>query len=439
MKPPPSTSNAMLRRPLRVLLSAYACEPHKGSEPGVGWHWAQALVAAGHDVCVITRANNRPAIERALAGNPVGSLRFAYYDLPGWAAWWKRGGRCVHLYYVLWQWGAFCLARALSRETRFDVAHHITFGVFRHPSFMALLDVPFVFGPVGGGERAPRRLRASFPVTGYLTDLARDAANAVVRFDPLMTLVFRRSAAVLCKTHETLTRIPRRHRGKCRIQLEIGTDGTAPLPAPRVRDAAGLRVLYVGRLLYWKGLHLGLHAFAQLLAFDPDARLTVIGSGPNERWLRGISHDAGIDAAVTWVPWLERADVLRAYSRHDVLLFPSLHDSSGNAVLEALSCGLPVVCLDAGGPGVLVDPSCGFKVNPTSVEQVVSDLSRALTALARDPALAEAMGRAAACRAREEFSWARQAERMGRLYGALCTAADRHDGATALAMSGEQH
>ena len=48
---------------MKILLSAYACEPNKGSEPGVGWHWALELGYLGHDVWVLTRANNRPAIE----------------------------------------------------------------------------------------------------------------------------------------------------------------------------------------------------------------------------------------------------------------------------------------------------------------------------------------------------------------------------------------
>ncbi|HZF26454.1 MAG TPA: hypothetical protein VEZ88_09350, partial [Steroidobacteraceae bacterium] len=113
-------------QPLRVLLSAYACEPARGSEPGIGWNWARHLAEAGNEVCVLTRANNRMAIESSLRNDPVRRLRFAYYDLPGWARWWKRGGRGVHLYYLLWQWGAFRFARRLHRARAFDVVHHIT-------------------------------------------------------------------------------------------------------------------------------------------------------------------------------------------------------------------------------------------------------------------------------------------------------------------------
>lgn len=414
---------------LQVLLSAYACEPHQGSEPGVGWHWATGLARAGHRVCVVTRANNRGAIEKALGETALPGLRFVYYDLPRWARWWKRGGRGVRLYYLLWQWGAYRLARRLCRGTRFDVVHHITFGVFRHPSFMAFLGVPFVFGPVGGGEAAPFALRRSYPLRGWIADLLRDAANRCARIDPLMNAVFRRSAAVLCKTSETLRCVPRRFRDRCVVGVELGTEEAHAPPPCGARDPRSFRVLYVGRLLHWKGLHLGLAAFARLRAAHPAAQLTVIGSGPAERRLRDLAGRFGIDASVTWVPWVERAAVMRAYLEHDAFLFPSLHDSSGNVVLEALSCGLPVVCLDLGGPAVLVDASCGFRVPAAGPDQTVAGLAQALVALASDTELAQRMADGATRRAHHHFSWDRQVARMERLYRAVIAASGGPAGA----------
>ena len=409
-----------VERRLRILLSAYACEPDVGSEPGVGWRWATGLARAGHDVWVITRANNRAAIEAALAGGMPANLHFAYYDLPAWARAWKRGGRGVRLYYALWQWGAYRVAKELCRELRFDVVHHLTFGVFRHPSFMGRLGLPFVFGPVGGGESAPRELRGTYPLRGRVVDLLRDAANWFVRFDPLMAGVFERAAIMLCKTRETLARIPARYRDKCLVQVEIGAEEDLPvLPLPARRVHRRFKVLYVGRLVYWKGVHLGLMAFAGLRQRHPDARMTIVGRGPDEQWLRRLAERLGIADAVTWVPWLERSAVMRVYPRFDAFLFPSLHESSGNAVLEALSSGLPAVCLDLGGPGVLVDSSCGWRVAAGGREQGGKGLADALATLAEDRPLAREMSVAAVRRARTQFSWPRQVARMERIYSEI--------------------
>jgi hypothetical protein len=144
---------------LKILLSAYACEPGKGSEPGIGWHWALEIARLGHEVHILTRSNNVQAIQRGLAELDGLRLTVHGYDLPTWARWWKKGMRGVRLYYVLWQWGAYRHARRLHSTLRFDLVHHITFGVFRHPSFMGRLGIPFVFGPIGGGESTPPGLR----------------------------------------------------------------------------------------------------------------------------------------------------------------------------------------------------------------------------------------------------------------------------------------
>ncbi len=412
-------NDGLQTRTLSILLSAYACEPGKGSEPGIGWQWAMNLAALGHRIWIITRANNREAIESAMAVSGLRNVTFLYYDLPAWMRKWKKGGRGVHLYYLLWQWGAYRVARRLLTRVPIDVVHHITFGVYRHPSFMAFLGVPFVFGPVGGGERAPWALRKGFPLRGHVVDALRDGANMVVHVDPLMRAMFRRTALTLCKTRETLERVPMQYRSNCRVQLELGmdADGGADDREFGKRDAAaGFHVLFVGRLLYLKGLHLALQAFARSFRGDLTARFTIIGSGRDEPWIRDLAHRLGLEPQIDWIPWMAQEDLMLEYREHDVLLFPSLHDSSGNVILEAMSHGLPVICVNLGGPGEMVHSDFGISVPAGSKQQVIVGLSEALTGLVRDPDRLAEMARQARLHARKTFSWRSQARRMTGFY-----------------------
>ena len=336
---------------MKILLSAYACEPNKGSEPGVGWHWALEIVRLGHEVWVLTRANNRLGIEAEMEKlSQVRNLRFLYYDLPGWARWWKKGNRGIHLYYLLWQWGAYRLARRFHEVERFDLVHHITFGSVRQLSLMGNLGIPFIFGPVGGGERAPWRLRRGYGWRGWILDALRDMHNFLIRADPLMRRTFWQAEVIYAKTIQSRLVIPRKYWPKVRCQIEIGlglppTLAATPSAAPNKSE---FRVLYVGRFLYWKGMHLGLAAFARMRAQYPDARLTIIGQGPEEKRWRWLVEQLEISAQLDWVRWLQQSELCELYSRQHALLFPSLHDSSGNVVLEAMDRGLPVVCLDLG-------------------------------------------------------------------------------------------
>jgi len=395
---------------VKILLSAYACEPDKGSEASVGWHWAVELARMGHEVWVITRSNNRAAIDKALQTDSSENLHFRYYDLPVWAKWWKKGNRGVHLYYIIWQWGAYRLALSLAKNTEFDVVHHVTFVSARQPSFMGLLPIPFIFGPVAGGESAPWWLRKSYPLKGWLRDLWRDVANIGVRFDPLMHLTFAKASKIYVTSEQTLRLIPKRYRSKAAVKLAIGVESIQGYQPARLKAAAedSFRVIFVGRLLYWKGLHLGLRAFAELKKHVPAARLTVIGSGPDEKWLRSLVARLQMNDAIEWVPWLSRVDVLLEYQQQDILLFPSLHDSGGMVVLEALASGLPVVTLDIGGPGLIVDVHCGVIVKTTGKREqdVVLALAAAMRRLCENQDLRVSLADGARACA-EEHLWVR--------------------------------
>ncbi len=393
---------------MKILLSAYACKPETGSEPGVGWHWGLELAGLGHDVWVLTRAHNRALIEGALARRPPRSNpRFLFYDLPGAARWWKKGLR--RLYYFLWQWGAYRLARKAHARVGFDIVHHVTFVSVRQPSFMGNLGIPFIFGPVAGGEATPWRLRLGYGWRGWVVDGLRDLSNLLVRIDPFMRRTFRQARLIFATSEQTRALLPKRHRAKTRVQLAIGSAGAAPhtpANAGRAEVGSGFRLLYVGRFLYWKGVHLGFPAFAGLLESRPDARLTLVGNGPDERRWRKLAAALGVERNIDWLPWVPHGDMPKIYASHDVLLFPSLHDSGGTAVLEALSHGLPVVCVDLGGPGVLVDETCGRVVGTRGRDRdaVVTGLARALTELAEDPAARTRLARGALKRVRQ-FDW----------------------------------
>jgi glycosyltransferase involved in cell wall biosynthesis len=403
---------------MKVLLSAFACEPHVGSEHAVGWNWAVSLQRAGHDVVVITRSQSRAAIERALAGVKE-APRFAYFDVAKAFRWQKRGP--LHAHVILWQWLAAEFACTLHRREQFDRVHHVTYAGLRAPSFMGKLGIPFIFGPVGGGERAPWHLRLGYGPMCMAIEAARDAANLLVRLTPFMKSTFHQASHIYVTSPETLAIIPRRYRCKTHIELAIGIDGPgiegvseAGKASPTTARGGGLRVLYAGRFVDYKGMHVGLRGFARLAHKDPAARLTMVGEGPSKRrWLR-LVQSLGVERQVDWVGWQSGASMQEVYARHDVLLFPALHDTGGMVALEAMCQGLPVVCLKLGGPAALVNESCGRVVDPEgkTVADIATELGDALLLLSDATVLRELSGGA---RARcKEFSWSRK---VARLYG----------------------
>jgi len=413
----PSGQGAEPKTRMKVLLSAYACEPRKGSEPGVGWNTAKAL-ARYHEIWVLTRANNRLAIEQELTSAPeaIARLHFVYYDLPGWASWWKRGKRGVQLYYYLWQIGAYFTAQQLLREIDFDLVHHITFGKYWVPSLLALLPVPFLWGPVGGAESAPKPFWGDFSLHGRIYEGLRDVGRWLGEHDTLVRLTVRRSALALAKTEETASRLRRLGARDVRVLCDAGLPLTEinDLAQRSAADGHPVRFISIGNLLDLKGFHLGLRAFAR--GALETTEYWIVGDGPQRQRLEDLAKALGCAARVRFWGQLPREETLRKLLESHVLVHPSLHDAGGWVCAEAMAAGRPVICLDLGGPAMQVTEETGVKVQARHPEQAVRDLAEAMCRLARDPELRQAMGEAGKRRSLAEYQWEGKGELIDTIY-----------------------
>jgi glycosyltransferase involved in cell wall biosynthesis len=346
---------------MKVLISAYACEPGSGSEPGAGWAWARAAAVAGHDVWLVTRVNNREAIQRALNAEPALSVTPVYFDLPRRWMWWKRGSRGARAYYVLWQHALRKRLNTLHREVGFDVTHHLTFAVDWLPAAaVGLPGVPGVWGPVGGAGSVPPRLYRFLGLRGTAFEVVRDIA---VR--PLRRLfgdhVARSASVVLCQNTDVADRfasVAPRVLVQPNVALKPPVDDG--LTVERANPASGRTAVFVGRLIPLKGLHI---ALAALVHLDSRWRLEVVGEGSDARRCQRLAERMDLGHRIEFLGRLPRDEVLRRLASGDVALMPSMHESAGWAVAEAGLVGTPTVAIALGGPAVICEPAGGRAVS----------------------------------------------------------------------------
>jgi len=340
------------------------------------------MLAFADEVWALTRSNNQHVIEADPLSHSTG-LHFIYYDLPGWALKLKKRAWFTRIYFILWQLGAYREAARLHRVNPFDCVYHVTFASMQFGSFMGKLGIPFVIGPIAGGERAPIRLRSSLPIRGQATELLRDVGILLQRFNPLSRSAFAAADRIYVTTAESLKLIPRKWRYKTAVQLAIAMNGRAtPIAEHKKPDYP--RFIYAGSLIYLKGVDQIIRALAQVRATTPGATLTLIGDGPAEKWLRFVAEECGVAHAVEFAGRFPRERLIDAFSHYTALVFPSLHDTGGMVVLEALSQGTPVICLDLGGPGIIVNASCGVVVPTADADErcVVTRIADAMNILA---------------------------------------------------------
>jgi glycosyltransferase involved in cell wall biosynthesis len=291
-----------------------------------------------HEVWLLTRENNGPAIEAALSREPALRMHPVYVDLPATMRWWKRGRFGLHLYYFLWQWLAWRVGSTLHAREGFGVAHHLTFAVDWMPAGVGWVPgVPFVWGPVGGTTSdLPFALWRKIGWRGLLAEAARGSVTRPSRV-LFGDRTARRAALVLAQNED----VAKRFSGAASVAIEpnVALHPLEPSVPGAQRSALGRRAVFVGRLLPFKGLRLAVAALAR-----PEGQrwsLDVFGEGPDERSARVLARRLGVHDRIRFLGQRPRSEVLRAFCEADALLFPSLHEGAGWAVGEAVALGCP--------------------------------------------------------------------------------------------------
>ena len=170
-----------------------------------------------------------------------------------------------------------------------------------------------------------------------------------------------------------------------------------------------------GSLIPIKGFHLAILSFFQSSAKSGKVSYVISGDGPTRPLLESLTKQHDVCGSVVFTGKISRREVLEYMTKSDIFLFPSF-ERGGMVVLEAMAAGLPVVCLDYGGPGEMVTDECGIKVTPTNPEQTVKELASALKELAHDPDLRRIMGEAGRRRAEQLYTWDKKGEFIKAIY-----------------------
>ena len=222
-----------------------------------------------------------------------------------------------------------------------------------------------------------------------------------------------RSTAILASTPEMEKQI-RKLRFEVTLMPTIGLDFAGlPRGTRKEKHAGPLRLLYVGNILTLKGIDLMLHALAQS---GTDATLTLIGDGNFRAACERLVERLGLGERVKFRGRMPREEVLRIYRDFDVFAFPSLHDTGGYAVIEAMFNELPVICLDCGGPSVAVAAGTGIKVPLGKRSEVITRLAAAVGHYVHNRNMVLEQGQNAHASVMQNYEWERKGEAMNRIY-----------------------
>ena len=371
-------------RRLKVLVGAYACSPCRGSEPGIGWGWVEAI-SKYHDLWVLTGDQFRQEIEAELSRRPELRNRMRFYYIP--RVRYLRAEKIwppsyLYTYKHQWQKAAYEAGKRLHGEVGFDIVHQLTYDGFRVPGMLWQLDPPFVWGPIGGLEQTTWALIPALGLRGALHFVARNLWNDWDRrFLRTPRLAFDKAdGGIIAATTGIQKEIRRFYGHESTVICEIG------LP-PVTRETPVRRLPSEPLHLLWCGLHIPgkalpfLFSALQLLPRHLEWKLTIVGDGPCSAHWRRLAQAKNFSDRCEWLGQVARKTVLRRMQTAHVLVVTSVYDLTSTVVVEALANGLPVVCPDHCGFKDAITPECGIKVPASSKRELVRGLAGAIDLL----------------------------------------------------------
>lgn len=400
-----------------ILVSAYGCEPFVGSEAGVGWNWVQQM-GKNNQLHVITRENNKEKIETNLPIELKKNIRFYYYDAPDYIKRFKKRDKGLYLYYFIWQIGIIKIIRQIIRENNIDYTMHLSFGSFWMPTFLPFFDVPFIWGPLGGGDCVPKSFLKILPKKERMIQSFRYFLKWSSFMNPLVAYPSRKAKVILARTDDSAQTVPPKYRNKVKVILETAMAEEIFDIAVNKEKHDKIELMYAGRLIPIKNV-MSLVEAVKLIPEKYNIHLTIVGRGKEKERLISHVKNNKLGNRVTFIDEVPREKVLEMLANADVYLFPSLHEGGSWALMEAMAAGLPVICLDCTGMHTITTEDSAIRIAPTEPKVFVKTMAEEICRLAEDEAYRNSIGEQARKRIWENFRWHDKAVFMDKLLAEL--------------------
>lgn len=400
---------------MNILYIAYSCNPFAGSEDKIGW-CVPYESSKTNKVYVITKEEQREPVEKYLQSHPLENIKFYYVDIPNFYKKIFKGfmysGRLN-----VWNRRVLPLAKKICEDKKIDVIHQITPIEFRAiGDYGKIANIKFVCGPLGGGESLPNGLK-DYAKGHEIIEVVRSGINRWYRFKLRITGKLNRCDYIMFANRET--------------RDFLGLDGNVPLVTEIAADEISIEertvpkdinkelvFLFAGRMVYRKGLELLFDAIMEI----PDEWkyiVKIVGTGPELSHLKHRCElNSLLSAHVQFMGAVEYSEMQREYEMSDVLIMPSIRETTGTVLIEAMSQGMPIITINKFGGAILVDENTGWLYSGENQKSYIAGLKNAMVACIVNPKEVERRGQNARKKVKD-YTWKRKCDQYEKIYKRL--------------------
>lgn len=405
---------------MKILFDCFSCSPYYGSDEGIGWLWPYHM-RKYHEVWALVRKDRREDIEKYGAENNINDINFIYCDIPDWMNFYyknkaknKNGVLDFLLYQWLWQYPALKAAKKADKEFDFDIIHHVSTNDFRLIGRLYKLNKPYIIGPIGGAQETPAALE-EYVKLHKKSELLRSFLNGIMTATFSYKRALNKAAKIYFSNTETFDYLKKKinDTNKCEYMTEIGCSALEMYKEKNIRNIRTF--MWAGRMEYRKGLEFLFDVIGELPK-DNSWRLVLCGDGTQKEYYQSLCSEKGLDDYVTFMGKLSYDDVIKEYDNADVFVFPSLRETTGTVIVEAMSKGIPVICLNQGGAKFVLTDETGYLVDGETKEEYIKNFRQAMIECINKPDVLKQKSYASYCRIRDNYTWENKIKQMLPVY-----------------------
>lgn len=408
-----------------ILMSATACLPNAGSEAGVGWNVVTNM-SHFYNVVVFTRKTNKEKIENYLKGHPIDNLRFVYYDIPSFIRWIfftkkKLFRNRALIYDFLWHLMAIPSFKRLAKKSGAVLAHHVNQCQYRILSPCYALNIPTVYGPLGGAETVSEAFYQDLEQKTVNKENKRKQGSDRKLFRWYQSLT-KGKKYFLFSCNENMQRLEEYvvNGATKRLMPSVAynEDDFAPYLRKPLDGEKPFTMIYAGTLFDWKGVKLFLKAAD--MSFDSHSNIEIkligIRDAEDQEKVKEWVRSTRIQDKIELIDFMPRNELIARLTEADLFVYPAFRDSGSMAVLEACALGCPTICFNVGGQDVFPDDMM-MKVDvKETYDNNVKAFSDELRKAYDNRAYIYDMGLKIQAYVKDHFTWERKIDDLIKIY-----------------------
>lgn len=380
----------------RAMLICLDINTRVGSEAVVASLWL-GIISKRYSVDVVTDVKNRDNLKSIMSD----TVNAHYVDIDGplTRTLWKH--KAYPLLSMLFYNSASHVVKELVEKNSYNLIHCITpAGSYAYNNYYKF-NIPLLIGPLGGGLKIPRNFE-SLLKGQFVKSILRGLFYKSLLWNKSRSKYFKAANSIIIGGKHILDFLPRSVHPKTKFVFDTLVD-TSFFTQKTNNHSTEIRVCYTGRIEPIKGVELLIDAMCNILKRRKDITLTLAGHGILLDSLSAKVISMGVSDSIKFVGVLSKEDVRNLLHESDIYCLPTLRDHGGTAILEAMSCGLPVISSNYGGPSHSVTNDCGILITPRTIPIYVKELEQAIEHLADNKTLRQEMGESARRRVLTNF------------------------------------